>query len=31
MISEGCVYRRCGCTNPATGRQYGRVMRVCGC
>ena len=24
MISEGCVYRRCGCTDPDTGRQYGR-------
>jgi integrase len=25
MISDGCVYRRCGCTDPATGRQYGRT------
>jgi hypothetical protein len=25
MISEGCVYRRCGCVDPATGRQYGRA------
>jgi len=25
MISEGCVYRRCGCTDPVTGRQYGRA------
>ncbi len=25
MIDEGCVYRRCGCTDPATGRQYGRA------
>jgi integrase len=25
MISEGDVYRRCGCTDPATGRQYGRA------
>jgi hypothetical protein len=24
MIGDGCVYRRCGCVNPATGRQYGR-------
>jgi integrase len=22
---EGCVYRRCGCTDPGTGRQYGRA------
>jgi len=21
MISDGCVYRRCGCVDPATGRQ----------
>jgi len=25
MISEGCVYRRCWCVDPATGRQYGRA------
>jgi integrase len=25
MISDGCVYRRCGCVDPATGRQYGRA------
>jgi integrase len=25
MISEGCVYRRCGRVDPATGRQYGRA------
>jgi len=25
VIDEGCVYRRCGCTDPATGRQYGRA------
>ena len=25
MISEGNVYRRCGCTDPGTGRQYGRA------
>jgi integrase len=25
MIGEGCVYRRCGCTDPTTGRQYGRA------
>ena len=25
MIDDGCVYRRCGCTDPATGRQYGRA------
>ena len=25
MISEGCVYRWCGCVDPATGRQYGRA------
>jgi integrase len=25
MLSEGCVYRRCGCTDPASGRQYGRA------
>ncbi|HEU5385067.1 MAG TPA: tyrosine-type recombinase/integrase [Streptosporangiaceae bacterium] len=25
MTGEGCVYRRCGCTDPATGRQYGRA------
>jgi integrase len=24
MIADGCVYRRCGCVDPATGRQYGR-------
>jgi hypothetical protein len=24
MIGDGCVYRRCGCVNPATGRQYGQ-------
>jgi integrase len=24
MISEGCVYRRCGCADPVTGRQLGR-------
>ena len=24
MISEGCVYRRCGCADPVTGRQFGR-------
>ncbi len=23
MAGEGSVYRRCGCTDPATGRQYG--------
>jgi len=25
MVSEGCVYRRCGCTDPGTGRQYGQA------
>src|SRR6266705_3322445 len=25
MIGEGCVYRRCGCVDPVTGRQFGRV------
>jgi len=25
MTGEGCVYRRCGCTDPGTGRQYGRA------
>jgi hypothetical protein len=25
MIGEGNVYRRCGCTDPGTGRQYGRA------
>lgn len=25
MISDDCVYRRCGCTDPATGRQYGQT------
>ncbi|HEX5296469.1 MAG TPA: tyrosine-type recombinase/integrase [Streptosporangiaceae bacterium] len=25
MISDGCVYRRCGCVDPATGRQYGQA------
>ena len=24
MIGDGCVYRRCGCVNPVTGRQYGQ-------
>jgi hypothetical protein len=24
MISEGCVYRRCGCADPVTGRQLGK-------
>jgi integrase len=24
MIGDGCVYRRCGCVDPATGRQFGR-------
>jgi hypothetical protein len=24
MASEGCVYRRCGCVDPATGRQFGQ-------
>jgi integrase len=24
VIGEGCVYRRCGCADPVTGRQYGR-------
>ena len=23
--SGGCVYRRCGCADPVTGRQYGRT------
>ncbi len=26
MVSDGCVYRRCGCVEPATGRQYGRMI-----
>ena len=33
MIDDGCVYRRCGCTDPATGRQYGRAcprLAACG-
>jgi len=25
MVSEGCVYRRCGCTDPGTGLQYGQA------
>src|SRR6266704_2860251 len=25
MAGEGCVYRRCGCVDPVTGRQFGRV------
>jgi len=25
VAGEGCVYRRCGCTDPGTGRQYGRA------
>jgi len=25
VTSDGCVYRRCGCVDPATGRQYGRA------
>ena len=25
MAGEGCVYRRCGCTDPGTGRQCGRA------
>ena len=25
MTGEGCVYRRCGCVDPVTGRQFGRV------
>jgi integrase len=25
MNSDGCVYRRCGCVDPVTGRQYGRA------
>ena len=25
MASEGSVFRRCGCTDPETGRQYGRA------
>jgi integrase len=25
MISDGCVYQRCGCADPATGQQYGRT------
>ena len=24
MAGEGSVFRRCGCTDPVTGRQYGR-------
>ena len=24
MIGDGCVYRRCICVNPATGRQDGQ-------
>ena len=24
MAGDGCVYRRCGCVDPGTGRQYGR-------
>src|SRR5258708_37617599 len=24
MAGEGCVYRRCGCVDPVTGRQFGR-------
>ncbi|HUZ34729.1 MAG TPA: hypothetical protein VMV17_00205 [Streptosporangiaceae bacterium] len=24
MADQGSVYRRCGCLNPATGRQYGQ-------
>jgi hypothetical protein len=24
MATERCVYRRCGCVDPATGRQFGR-------
>ena len=23
MAGEGSVFRRCGCTDPVTGRQYG--------
>jgi len=23
MVGEGSVFRRCGCTDPVTGRQYG--------
>ena len=25
MAGEGSVFRRCGCTDPVTGRQYGRA------
>jgi hypothetical protein len=25
MVCNGCVYQRCGCTDPVTGRQYGRA------
>jgi hypothetical protein len=25
MVSEGCVYRRCGCTDPGIGRQFGQA------
>src|SRR5215831_10034155 len=25
MASQGSVFRRCGCVNPVTGRQYGRA------
>ena len=27
MIGDGCVYRRCGCADPATGQQYGRTCQ----
>jgi hypothetical protein len=25
MAGEGSVFRRCGCVDPGTGRQYGRA------
>jgi hypothetical protein len=25
MAGEGSVFRWCGCTDPVTGRQYGRA------
>ena len=31
MAGEGCVYRRCGCVDPVTGRQLGgRCPRLAG-
>jgi len=25
MISQGVIFKRCGCTNPASGRPLGKI------